>query len=230
VDKNDCPSVTFVITACKRLELFRRTIETFKACCEDADLIKVSLCGDDGSSPADIREMEAMGFKVIENARRGHGNNLNNLYSRVETRYIFQCEDDWEFIHPGHFIREAFDIMCCPVRPQECPPCDIRQVVLTTQKDRHEGIIPATTPGGVPYLIQKYAVYGKSCNPPFSLNPGLNDLTAIMDTGFFENEGWFEQKFGEKFWKKYDKACFAEPYVRHLGEGKSAYDLNGTRK
>jgi hypothetical protein len=219
--KMEYPQIDFAITTCKRLEPFKRTVESFIRNCRDVDLIKRWLCFDDGSSDSDIAEMERLGFQVFRNPGKGHPSNLNNLMTIVDGDRFFHCEDDWWFFRRGSFIRDAMDIMDTNTA--------VGQVVLISQDDVHEGIVRSETADGIEFEIHDYSVHHKEIHPSFSLNPGLNRLLAWKECGGFNEVGHFEETFGRKFMEKYSKYNTRKTYVVHIGQT-TAYELNGTSR
>lgn len=211
--------IPFVITTCKRVDLFKRTIESFLDCCLDKDLISEYVVADDGSSKEEIDKMSCVtnNIRFVINHNPGHANNLNNVYERTSSRWVFHCEDDWLFQKSGHFIQETFEIAMDDLR--------IKQVHLYRMLRDH-----GTENRGC-YEVQRFARYSNSNNPTFSLNPCLMNLDAIKAMGLFKNIKWFELEAGYRF----DRAGFLKAntmtdYITHIGDNSSAYNLNGTKR
>ena len=105
--------VTLVITSCNRPKLLKPTLESFvkyntypiKECIiiEDSGLQGINdFCYD---------ILKDIPLKLIYNEKNlGQLKSIDIAYSQVKTKYIFHCEEDWEFFDYG-FIEESFKIL-----------------------------------------------------------------------------------------------------------------------
>ena len=100
--------LSFIITSCKRYDLFKETIDIFLLRCQDVESIQEWICIDDNSSDEDRTKMAKNYpfFKFIWKTPedKGHQKSLNILLDQVTTPYVLNFEDDW-------FCRENFTIM-----------------------------------------------------------------------------------------------------------------------
>lgn len=107
--------VTLTITACRRRELFERTVDSFLTCCADWRRIDRWICIDDGSSEADRALMRTRYpfFEFIMNDpdERGHARSMNRLLQEVQSPFWLHLEDDWEFIAVGRLVEPALEIL-----------------------------------------------------------------------------------------------------------------------
>ena len=106
-------NVSVVLTSCNRPNELKVTLESFfrfntyainKIIIIDDSGIK--NCIDDCLSfiPSNLEK------KVIYNEENiGQISSIDKAYSLVDTKYIFHCEDDWEFYDYG-FIEKSMDI------------------------------------------------------------------------------------------------------------------------
>lgn len=134
-DGDDC--VTLLMTTCKRLPLFLRTVASLERALDiasDANSGGVHtwstwfcavLVVDDNSSTADRRVMRArfpndsVDFVFKSPDERGHAKSLNLALERVRSRYVVYLEDDWEFQaaqspqrhSPSRFLTDALAVM-----------------------------------------------------------------------------------------------------------------------
>ena len=101
---SDKLDLTFMITTCKRLDLFKRTMESLLTFCKDTDIIQEWICIDDNSSQEDRDEMKKLYpfFKFIWKTpyQKGHPESLNIVYGHIKTKYVFSFEDDWSCSKP----------------------------------------------------------------------------------------------------------------------------------
>lgn len=107
--------ITFSITTCKRLDLFKRTMNSFINCCKDVLLIDKYICVDDNSSEQDRIEMINLYpfftwiMKTPE--QKGHMQSMNLIIENVKTDYLVHLEDDWLFLVKDNYINDALEIL-----------------------------------------------------------------------------------------------------------------------
>ena len=68
-EQREIPLVTCTITTCKRLDTFKKTMNSFINCCEDIDMISYWYCVDDNSSQEDRDEVVSILRIQVENTR-----------------------------------------------------------------------------------------------------------------------------------------------------------------
>lgn len=109
------PLVTVTMTSCKRLELFKATVNSFYECCLDRDLIKEWICIDDNSSDADRVEMQRLypfiQFIMKPHSAKGHSQSMNLVRDLATTPYIFHLEDDFNFFIKRRYLTAAIRIL-----------------------------------------------------------------------------------------------------------------------
>ena len=107
--------VTLTITTCKRLDLFKKTMNSFINCCEDILSINRFICVDDNSSESDRSEMQLLYpfFEFIFKGpdQKGHIASMNIIIGKVKTPYILHMEDDFLFIDIDSYITPALQIL-----------------------------------------------------------------------------------------------------------------------
>lgn len=241
----DYPGITFTMTTCRRLELFKRTMESFRRTCKDQDLIKHWIISDDGSSESDIEEMRRLcpEFTILRSPERGQAENLNNLFGAVQTEYFFHNEDDWLFLKEDHYIRKMFDVAFNDQR--------IKNVTL-----RHWQGYEVNRPGGMKYNLHWFSQFDYNhmpveaieilCNKTncnwfgYTLNPGLQHLPTVKRLGKYET--WTKPlgygRMGLEDPRCFDRpqaisyltmglrtACLSENYIEHIGGDNSVYSV-----
>lgn len=179
------PFVTFSITTCKRLELFKKTMNSFINCCKDIHLITHWICVDDNSSSEDRKEMQELypffTFYFKNPFNKGHANSMNLILQNVQTSYLLHMEDDWEFFSQQFYIQQAIEILNEDEK--------IGQVLFnknyTEIPTEIIGGIPKRTQFGFRYYLHDYepdlntftSKYGNGPNcgywPHYSLRPSL---------------------------------------------------------
>jgi GT2 family glycosyltransferase len=105
-------NVTVVITSCGRTDLLEQTLESFFRY-NTYPIDKVIIVEDSGV-PQDFKqvaEIVSCELDIIINKENiGQVKSIDAAYAKVQTDYIFHCEEDWEFFKPG-FIEKSFEIL-----------------------------------------------------------------------------------------------------------------------
>lgn len=225
--------ITLTMTTCKRLQLFKQTIQSFFENCLDIDLINQIIIIDDGSSKQDILSMFEIlkDYKYdiifIEKKNKGHAYSLNTLFRYVKTDYIFHLEDDWSF-KKGNFIRQAFDIMNDNEK--------IKSVIVRNWIE--QGVkkqIQKKTQAGLNYFLHnfnglKFQKGNLNTYPGYSLNPSLQDMRCFKEIEKFYNKELFELRFAYRYFSfDYLIGMTEKDYCIHTGKNINAYKLNNTK-
>ena len=105
---NNLMSVTVCLTSCNRFDLLRRTLDSFfRFNTYGIDAFYVYEDSDkDFPYKSDYPFVRWMGG----DGRVGQIEAIDRLYEKVESDYIFHCEDDWEFMRGG-FIEASLEIL-----------------------------------------------------------------------------------------------------------------------
>lgn len=116
---------TVVVTSCGRFDLLERTLSSL---CRflDGPCSQIIVIEDSGRAEVrDVVHAIAPKAQVIVNTRRlGQLTSIDFAYSRVQTPWIFHCEDDWEFsdgkfIHDSHALLQEFpELSLISLRPR----------------------------------------------------------------------------------------------------------------
>ena len=106
---------TVTMTSCGRFDLLERTLRSLLPRLE-GQVVKFLIVEDSGNGLVekvvervfDQRKIEVQ--VIINSSKYGQVRSIDQIFSRVDTKWVFHCEDDWEFIHDG-FISESFKIL-----------------------------------------------------------------------------------------------------------------------
>jgi len=104
-------TVSLVITTCGRTDLLERTLSSFKL--YNTYPIKKVIIIEDSGVKQDFTKVRSIvpDAEIIENEINiGQIASIDKAYARVDTDYIFHCEEDWEFLKSG-FIEKSFEIL-----------------------------------------------------------------------------------------------------------------------
>ncbi len=101
------PAYSVVITSCGRFDLLRATLASLLPHLEvPPEKIVVVEDSCDGAVEDVVAEFDGA-FEILVNpSKLGQIASIDRAYHRVETPFIFHCEDDWEFFRSG-FITES---------------------------------------------------------------------------------------------------------------------------
>jgi len=234
-EKSTLPLVTLSITTCKRLDLFKPTMNSVINCL-DIELIDEWLCVDDNSSEEDRKEMQELYpfftfiWKDIND--KGHPRSMNIIKNKVKTPYLFHLEDDWKFFTKKNYIQECLDVLNVN---NVIGQCLINKNYTETSEDISiKGGIFRQTNFGTRYYEHEYVrteeeknawlnKYGNCLSsnywPHFSLRPSLLRTSLFSIVGDFnENIGHFEMDYAYRYVEKGYISTFLEGiYSLHTG-------------
>lgn len=206
-------------------------MDSFLYCCLDKDLIYRWIINDDGSPEEDLMKMQSRYpfLEIYLNDGRGQAANLNSLFSKVQTEWLFHCEDDWEFIKKGHFIRRLFDVAF-----------DDEKIKNVTLRDWSGNEVESTTLPAFKYNVHKY-VPGRATDEMrkktncewygFTFNPSLHHLPTIkslgnLDESFDISSRRWDRPPARKYMKMGLKVAnlVDGPWIEHIGQGNTIYE------
>ena len=223
--------VTIVVTACGRLGLLQRTLETFNNF-NTYPVTEVIIVDDSGSPEIhrDIQNKFPDYTLVLEKKNRGQIACIDHAYSLVRTPYIFHTEDDWEFLRSG-FIEQSMVILE--------NYADVMQVWLRGVKDTNGHPIEEDV-----FNVDGVLFRNVTLVPPhdpawhgFTLNPGLRRLSDYKRIAPFKGIGKDprnhvnECEIGEVYYKLgYRAVTLLDQYCKHIGGADSVYTKQGFYK
>jgi GR25 family glycosyltransferase involved in LPS biosynthesis/tetratricopeptide (TPR) repeat protein/GT2 family glycosyltransferase len=235
----DDPEVTLTITACRRRDLFERTVNSFLSCCTDVDRIGRWICVDNGSSEFDRARMRELypffEFVYTEPSSEGHADSMNRLLETVTGPFWLHLEDDWQFFWRGQYVESALRILRDDPQVAQVAfnrnygeTLDCRRIyggdVRTTAAEglryrMHEQIEPGT-PEWDRYL-ESLPAGGLTAAywPHFTLRPSLMRTDAINSLGPFDaGPGHFEMEFARRYQAAGLKTAFFDAIIcLHIG-------------
>jgi glycosyltransferase involved in cell wall biosynthesis len=248
------------MTSCKRLTLFRRTVNSFIQCCTDLGLVDEWICIDDNSSDEDREEMQQlypfMRFIFKSPADKGHARSMNVLKRETAGyRYVWHMEDDFYWYLPYPYLSRSVELLAINPSYGQCLAnfnyTEIEQSYITG------GIFHVAD--GTNYILHEYhpestmaEFYRKYAGDPqpisqcaywphFSFRPGLNRRSMWETVGdFHESAQHFEMEYAHRYVGAGYRSIFL-PLIacRHIGRLTSdrhdttkpnAYQLNGTQQ
>ncbi|NUT82533.1 glycosyltransferase family 2 protein [Pseudomonas brassicacearum] len=169
---SDESDITLVVTSCGRLDLLKRTLESFDRF-NTAPIREVFItedAGDEGVDAVIPAHWKDRTTAFVNRPKLGQLASIDLAYGQVKTPYVFHCEDDWEFYRPA-FVEDSRTIL--ELRP------DILQVWLRNY------VYDLCVHSPYIHLGERDVIGGVPCYPlisdkaewqSFSLNPGLRRL------------------------------------------------------
>lgn len=208
--------ITLIITACDRLDLLERTINSFVTF--NTFPIAEMIIRDDCGLPEVQESMKELllslnlpfDYRVLSNEQVGQAKSIDLLMKEVKTPYVFHCEDDWEFYKPG-FMEKSLEILKNDEMISHVwirPPEGMNHPVWMSEEKNVNG---------VKYHLVKRSEHTDA----WSFNPHLARMKDyIKPYQAFESEGAIG-----RFYKAlgFETAWLIEGYVRHIGGDKSTY-------
>jgi hypothetical protein len=215
--------VTVVITSCGRQDLLEVTMDSFLEF--NSYPIRHYFITEDSGIPGINdklkRKYSALPITWIESGeQRGQLACLDDAYSRLETKYIFHCQDDWEF-YRGGFIEQSKPIL------ENCHGA--LQVLIRAEYDTGghpldaEVYVLATETGEIRFRRYSYNYLDRYHG--FSWNPGLRRLSDYRALGKYAPYK-HEAEVGMAYKLRLYSAVIlcGKGYVRHIGDGRHVVD------
>jgi GR25 family glycosyltransferase involved in LPS biosynthesis len=247
-NNKDKVSIVFTFTTCKRLDLFKKTLNSILLHFEDLSLVDYFYCVDDNSSKADRAEMQKkypwIKYYFKNEEERGHLTSMNLIYQKLtelNAKYWIHMEDDFLFYKKMKYITLGMESL------KKYKNKNVRQVLFN--RAYGETIENLSTKGYIesqdPVVIHEYnpGKITQSRNvyywPHYSFRPSIIDFSTIKELGdYTTTETFFERTYADR-WEAagYKSAYFNFLTNRHIGRltsemndptKKNAYALNGT--
>lgn len=218
--------VTLVITSCGRTDLLEKTVESFFKF--NTYPIEKTIIVEDSGKPQDFTHVKSMVTSpleiIINEVNIGQVQSIDKAYARVETDYIFHCEEDWEFFKQG-FIEKSFTILDTDPK--------LFTVWLRAHNDTKNHAIFFHDPRSIPNTDDFYYLMDdkrKTHWCGFTWNPGLRRTSDCMIFHPYNSLEVKKEKNGLKVLGEIDLSIYyqelgyraaitSDPngYVRHIG-------------
>jgi len=207
-------TVTFALTSCGRHDLLEETMDSFLKM--NTYPIEKYIINEDSCIP-NINDHLILKYSyldiewIINDTRFGQIKSIDNMYSRIQTDYIFHCEEDWLFTDTS-FIEKSLTIL------KNDPK--ILQVWLRAQNDTNgHPVEPFSSEYDLAALNYNRIWHG------FSFNPGLRrlcDYKLINTYGSIGHEPEISKKYKDLGFRT---AILKTKHVEHLGWGRHVTDI-----
>jgi hypothetical protein len=218
--------VTVCLTSCGRWNLLEKTISSLVSYWDGEPPAAFYIHDDSGTINQKLmgeldrflmRHWQIMADWTFTN-REGQPQAIDKTYQLVQTKYIFHCEDDWEFYHSG-FIGDSRSVL------ETEPKCACVWIRHPQDRNGHT-VLPGVklTKNGVRY--QQMAHRWKGDWHGFTWNPGLRRLSDYLTMGKFSDmcewrandHAYSEKQFNKKYYEAgYVGMSLCRGFVRHIG-------------
>lgn len=238
VQKNTT-NIILTMTTCKRLDLFKQTINSIINTWTDLPLIDRFIIVDDNSSDDDrqvMKDLYPFSQYIMKNdAQKGHLQSMNIIYDilkELEPNYWIHIEDDFLFFNNMPYVTLGIQGL------SELTQFNVKQIMFN--RNYSETISQINMSGHIPYSNDLYSLHdykpnGQQCTywPYFSFRPSIIDVSAILNLGNFDSKyTFFENEYAKKWLTAGYKTGFFNMTTNiHIGRlcnktGLNAYALN----
>lgn len=239
--------VTFVLTACGRIDLLEQTLDSFFE--YNTYPIKRFIITEDSADAKVFEECKLLNKRkynnqlewIFNHEKLGQAKSIDTAYKRVDTPYVFHCEEDWKFYRHG-FIEDSIRVLSATpkilqawIRPKNDRILNpISDKIININGINCRVVMPVSfktgdkNPDGSEMVVLNYM--------GFSWNPGLkrmSDYYALGGGGYsqfireHEVDRWYRDN-------KYAIVSISETndfgYVKHIGWNRRAGDPGFIKK
>jgi GR25 family glycosyltransferase involved in LPS biosynthesis len=232
------------ITTCKRLDLFKQTMNSILNTWTDLNKVNYFFCVDDLSNKSDREYMQNtypfMKFYMKELAEKGHRSSMNIIWKtlkKLKPKYWIHLEDDWLFFKRDAYVSKGIRLL------EQYESTGVKQILFNRNYaetyDKGDGwdirggqlIAP-----GVLKHIQSNNIAGPNCGywPHYSFRPSIVSVDTILSLGNFDSpNNFFERDYANLYVERgFQSAFFNAVSCIHIGKltsdktGTNAYTLN----
>lgn len=246
--------IMITFTTCKRLDLFKQTINSILNHWSDVNKIDYWFCVDDNSSEIDREEMSKLypwiNYYMKTTEEKGHRQSMNIIWNKlnvIKPLYWIHMEDDFLFYYKTNYIETAIDTLNIYGKSTNF---NMKQVLFNRNYSEiidHYNIKGHIKTSSDNIALHNYISNGEfnyiNCHywPYFSFRPSLIETKAILELGNFDSENqFFEMDYAKKWTNAgYKSGFFNRITNRHIGrltrdrnkkETKNAYELNNEQQ
>jgi len=234
------PKIMLTVTTCKRLPLFKETMNSMMRTWKDLGKVDYFFCVDDNSSNEDRTVMQAeypfFDYYMKGPSEKGHRESMNIIWNKlkeVQPTYWVHMEDDWLYFKQENYVTRAIGLL------EKYENQGIHQLVFNREyglmmNDMKRVSVEPLEPGVV--LHSQKEVQGPNCAywPHYSIQPSVIRTAKILELGNYDSPNtFFERDYANKYGAAGYKTMFFDGiYSLHIGkqhwekEGQNAYALN----
>lgn len=232
-------SVTVVLTSCGRVDLLEKTLDSFFKF--NTYPIERFIITEDSAQEEVFDACNRLNKKydnfiefMFNKNKLGQSKSIDKAYSTVTTKYVFHCEEDWEFYRSG-FIEDSIRILeSSPkilqawIRPKNDRVLNkISEKVFELNGMKIRAVLPVsfstgdTNEDGTPMIVKDYM--------GFSWNPGLKRISdyRLLNNGY---TGMVREHLVDHWYRDQGFIVVSlsvddnDGYVKHIGWDRRAGD------
>lgn len=229
------------ITTCKRLDLFKQTMNSILNTWTDLNKVDYFFCVDDCSSEKDRAYMQTtypfFKFYLKREHENGHRASMNIIWKNIKKmkpKFWIHLEDDWLFFKRDEYVSKGMRLL------EQHRPDNIHQILFNRNyaEKYDEWFINGgelIAPGVVKH-IKSDKITGLTCAywPHYSFRPSIVNVDTILSLGNFNSpNNFFERDYANRYFARgYFSAFFNGISCTHIGKltsdktGTNAYTLN----
>ena len=253
VELSEKSNVIITFTTCKRLDLFKETINSILNMWSDVEKINHWFCVDDNSSKEDRSFMKStyswIEYYMKTPEEKGHRASMNIIWNKLKNmnpqpEYWIHMEDDFLFYYTMDYVTQSINALKMASTNKDT--ANIKQIVFnrnyaeTVDNYKCRGHLPTFMPNIVAHDYKREAVthYQNSQYwPHYSFRPSMIDVKTILKLGNYDTANkFFERDYADRWNKsKYKTVFYNRITHRHIGRltseissgtVKNAYELN----
>lgn len=232
-------SVTVVLTSCGRVDLLEKTLDSFFK--YNTYPIQRFIVTEDSADPNVFEECRQLNKKygnflefMFNDKKLGQSKSIDKAYNTVTTKYVFHCEEDWEFYRSG-FIEDSIRILSSTskilqawIRPKNDRILNkISDKIFEINGMKVRPVLPASfstgdkNEDGSPMIVRNYM--------GFSWNPGLKRMSdyKLLENGY---SGLIREHLVDHWYRDNGFIVVSlsvddsDGYVKHIGWNRRAGD------
>lgn len=224
------PKILLSFTTCKRLDLFRQTINSILNQWLDKDKIDYWFCVDDNSSEEERDYMKSLypwiDYYMKNEEEKGHKQSMNIIYNKLKEQqptYWIHIEDDFLFFEKNYYIEQGIQGL------EKLKGYNVKQILFNREYGEvisdYNIVSHKQISGQSDYCLHSYEPNKKSNQvncyywPIYSFRPSLIDVKTILELGDFEtDETFFEHTYALKWVKSGCQSAFFNKLTNiHIG-------------
>ncbi len=246
-------NVTLFTTTCKRYDLFRRMVTSVLYYIRDISTHVYDWIVVDDNSDEEMRckmreEFPFLHIIYKNESQKGHPKSMNMIFDIVQTPYVFNIEDDWEFFFSDDYITKMLYVLNHSDQKLGQVLVNLNYAEDTTHYSSVKGATSYII-NQIPYWVhnhytgeelhhqnQKLGCSNSLYWPHFSLRVGITRMDVLREIGSFnEKANHFEMEYANRYTSSGYKTAFLNgvfclhigrrTYERHT-EKSNAYELN----
>ncbi len=232
------PKIFISFTTCKRLVLFKQTINSILNTWNDYTNIDYWYCVDDNSSEEDKMEMKKLypwiNYYFKNETEKGHRISMNLIWDKIKSLnidYWIHMEDDFLFFQRDDYVSKGIKGL------QTLNTHNVKQVLFNREYGEtiNDYNIVSFEPFEEDYCIHIYDKYKKSNKincyywPHYSFRPSIIDAKTIINLGNFDSDNtFFELDYANKYTNSGFKSAFLNQIsCLHIGRLTSEKNNSG---